>query len=77
MGIPILFVVIQLPEGLPTAVVGFKDGVEAEAMDAPWVERNGSVDFAGETAGLAARRAVGHDGLEDGAPIRFAVEEFE
>jgi len=77
MGIPILFLIIQLPEGLPTAVVGFKDGVKAEAMDAPWMKRDGSVNFAGETAGLAAGRAVGHDGLEDGPPIRLAVEELE
>lgn len=49
MGITVLLVVAQLSKGLTPAVVGFKYGVEAEAVDASFFEGDVSVYFAGKT----------------------------
>lgn len=55
MGITVLLVVAQLSKGFTPNVVGFKYGVEAEAMDTPYFEGDVSVYFACKTDWLLAR----------------------
>ena len=69
MRITVLFFVFQLPKGFISNVIGFKNGVETEAIDTTYFEGDVSAYFACKTDWFLARGAICDGGFEDGPSI--------